>query len=70
MVASRPENTQRRRHWLSYKNTAIYLFTKQLFEPQKHIYKTRDLNPKNITTKTRVITTQKTKKHTLKKLKL
>ena len=39
VVAGRQEHTQRRRQWLSYKNTAIF------------IYKKRDSNPKNISTK-------------------
>ena len=39
MVACRPENTQRRRHWLSYENTAIlYIYLQNNFSNPKNIY--------------------------------
>src|SRR4029434_4723308 len=66
VVAGSQENTQRRRQWLSHKNTAVYLFTTTGTQTPKHIYKktTRDLNPKIISTNTRVIPTPIIDTHT------
>ena len=70
VVAGSQENTQRRRQWLSHKNTAVYLFTTGTQTP-KHIYKKpRDLNPKIISTYTRVIPTPKQRNILWTKLKL
>src|SRR4029434_10435471 len=72
VVAGSQENTQRRRQWLSHKNTAVYLFTTTGTQTPKHIYKktTRDLNPKIIDTHTRVIPTPKQRNIPRTKLKL
>src|SRR4029434_2662466 len=67
VVVGSQENTQRRRQWLSYKNTAIFIYKNR--DSNRIYQKTRDLNPKSKETYTRVIPTPKTKKFTLNKTK-
>src|SRR4029434_1475987 len=48
VVAGRQENTQRRRQWLSYKNTAAYLFTTTGTQtPKTYIQNNQGLEPQN-----------------------
>src|SRR4029434_3813640 len=69
VVASSQENTQRRRQWLSYKNTAIFIYTRDS-NPQTYIQKTKGLEPQNHKHIHQGNPNPKTKKHTLNKTKL
>src|SRR4029434_1285228 len=68
VVASSQENTQRRRQWLSYKNTAIFIYNR-VSNPKTYIQKTKGLEPQNHRHIHQGNPNPKTKKHTLNKTK-